>query len=400
MLAACEHKAEPPRRVVAPVKVGTLDGKAVLAESADASVALLDDGSAVLGRGAGGWEPLPASAREGGVLSLNDGRRFWGVRYPDADGRADAHWVAPAHRREEVEKRLQELTAEAGKLPAGLAARVTPELPLIALVSATEGDFGDPATHPDDRAASLGIFQWAAERDTLHAAGSSLSRFFAELKKRALAKQDPLYVRAWKQCTRRGLDVRGGDFRLRKKRATPADVVAQLRDSFGEDALRTYQLVAALDWIAEVRATVIRPGHRGGALIGHGYAEAEAGKLVRFDVSGKPLRVRAENTTTVGEVLRTPSALATAVSLGVNRPHYVESALWQALSASDAGTRIVAAVEAGRLDEARQLLWPKPEMRDERVLLAAFRARAIELYRPSDRERRARRLVTALWLDQ
>jgi hypothetical protein len=400
VIAGCSRRVETPvRRVVATVRVGTLDGKAVMAAAADAGVGLLDDGSVVLSRGPAGWEPVATSAHDGAVLALNDGRRFWGVRYPDGEGHTEAHWIAPAHRREEVERRLHELTAEAGKLPAPIAARVTPELPLIALVSATEGDFGDPATHPDDRAASVGIFQWAAERDALHAAGSSLSRFFVALKKRAAAKEDPLYVRAWKQCTRRGLDVRRGELRLRKKAATPAEVVAQLRDTFGEDALRTYQLVAALDWIGEVRATVVRPGHRGGALIGHGYAEAEGGRMVRFDVGGRPVRVRATAVATVGEVLRSATALATAVSLGVNRPHYVESALWQTLSQADAGRRLVDALEAGRLDEVRTVLWPTAPSVDERTLLATFRERALELYRPADRERRARRLATALWLE-
>lgn len=381
--------------------MATLDGRAVLAESAEAGTASLEDGTAVLARRpAGEWEPVPSlAARDGESLAFPDGRQLWAIRYADGEGVSRTHWVAPAHRRQEVERRQRELVAEAQRLPAQLADRVQPELPIIALVSATEGDFGDPATHPDDRAASLGLFQWAAERNTPHAAGSSLSRFFVQLKRRALAKEDPLYVKAWMQCARRGLDVGAGDLYLRRKRATPSQVVATLRETFGEGALRTYQLVAAVDWIDEIRSTVIRPGRRGGDVLGHGYAEAEAGRMVRFDVDQRAVRVRASRVATVRDVLRAPAALATAVSLGVNRPHYVESALWQALAPADSATRVYAALRAGRLDEVRALLWPVEGDAPDRDLLASFRARALELYGPGDRERRARRLVTALLLD-
>jgi hypothetical protein len=383
------------------MRVATLGGRAVTVPSRNGQVASLDDGTPVLQRGAGGiWEPLPATVeREGLLLVINDGRELSAIRYPDIDGAAQVRWVAPAHRREELDRRMRELNLEADKLPPQIASRVRPMLALIGLVSATEGDFADPATHPDDRAASLGIFQWAAERDTLHAAGSSLSRFFVALKRRATANEDPLYVRAWKQCTRRGFDIRAGELRLAKKRATPAQVVSRLRETFGEGALRTYQLVAAFDWIDEIRSTVIRPGFRGGSLLGHGYAEAEAGKMVRFDIGGRAVRMRAAAVTTVGEVLRAPAALATAVSLGVNRPHYVESALWQTLAPADAQERVAQALEGGRLDEVRTVIWPAANGVDERTLLSGFRARAIELYRPADRERRARRLATALLLD-
>jgi hypothetical protein len=373
----------------------------VIAPSHDALVASLDDGAAILERAAGGtWEPLPPTAeREGLLLDIYDGRQLSAISYADADRPEQVRWIPPAHRREELDRRMRELGAEAKMLPPAIAGRAQPVLALIGLVSATEGGFSDPATHPDDRAASLGIFQWAAERDTLHAEGSSLSRFFVRLKRRAMAGEDPLYVRAWQQCTRRGFDVRAGELRLAKKRATPAQVVARLRETFGEGALRTYQLVAALDWIDEIRSTVIRPGHRGGSLLGHGYAEAESGRMVRFDVSGRALRIRAARVTTVGDVLRAPIALATVVSLGVNRPHYVESAMWQALVPTDATARVAQALEGGRIDEVRGLLWPGASALDERALLARFRARAIELYRPEDRERRARRLATALLLD-
>ena len=168
---------------------------------------------------------------------------------------------------------------EANRLPPALAARVVPELPIIASISVVEGDFGDPSTHVRDPAGSIGIFQWAADRSSVHTAGSSLARFFSALARRAAAAEDPLFVRAWKQCRARGLSIKSGDLWLGKRRANAAEIEQELHAELGTSSLRTYQLVAAADWIDDVRATVVRPGARGAAWLGHAYAEANAGRM-------------------------------------------------------------------------------------------------------------------------
>jgi hypothetical protein len=400
--AACARpEPEPPPvpSVQPRVRIGWLDEHPVVVARAGGALATLEDGVALLSRGATGWQPMPIERAPGLQLTLDDGTLWGVVRFADGDGAPTPRLVAPAHSREELKRRRAALSLELARLPPRLAARVEPHLGLIALISATEGDFADPASHPEDRAASLGIFQWAAERGNRRARGSSLSRFFIELKRRARAREERLFVRAWKQCTKLRFDVRRGDFYLRRKRVAPEDAVARLQEAFGTDALRTYQLVAAADWIDQIRATVVRPGHRGGALIGHGYAEAEQGRLVKLDVDGRPVRLRAAEVVTVGELFRSEAALATVVSLGVNRPHYVETALWLALAPADAAASVASTVSSGQLEEATSLLWPLPHAPDERLLLASFREHALELYPPIERERRARRLVTALLLE-
>jgi hypothetical protein len=395
-LAACREPASvpgSPDAAITRAHVGTLDGKPIL-WAPGAGLATLADGTPILARASERWTPLDTAP--GNRIALDDGSWWASVRFGDGVAPPVTHWVTPAHTREELSRRLESITQEAARLPPSLSGRVQSLLPVIALVSATEGDFADRATHPADSMASIGIFQWAAERDTTRAAGSSLSRFFVTLKKRALAREDALFVAAWKQCTKLGFEVRGGNFRLRKKPATPAQVVERLGTALAEGALRTYQLIAAADWIDEVRQAVVRPSHRGGVLLGHGYAEAEAGRMVRFTVDERPFRLRAREVTTVGDLLRAPAALATAVSLGVNRPHYVEAALWQALAPTDAPARVDALLASPSEEALRTLLWPRPAQLDEDALLRAFRDRALELYRPNDRERRARRLVTAL----
>jgi hypothetical protein len=103
--------------------------------------------------------------------------------------------------------------------------------------------------------------------------------------------------------------------------------------------------------------------------------------------------------------------------LGVNRPHYVESALWQARTgardrsddverwlAAILGPLVAAAPDQQRFgvsaltDETAQtaaraladLIWPAPAT----VAADAFVAEALALYRPAEREKRARRLAT------
>src|SRR5262249_31991693 len=160
-----------------------------------------------------------------------------------ADGEEPrAHWITPAHGQDEIAARRRELEEETARLPPALGARVAPALPLMALVSTLEGRFADPATHRDDSAASLGIFQWATERRGVHAAGTTLGRFFSTLSKRAATTPEPLYQDAWKQCVKLGLTLSGGDILIHKKRLTGGELEARLGAEMGRGALRSYQL--------------------------------------------------------------------------------------------------------------------------------------------------------------
>jgi hypothetical protein len=374
------HKAEP--------QIGALrDAEGARPIGASGRLA---DGTPLVARADGRWQPLapPPGLDANARLLLDDGA-FWAwMSFAGADGLERARWVSPAHSRDELARRLQELGDEAAHLPPAELARVKPLLPLIASISVIEGDFGDPATHPDDRAGSIGIFQWAAGRSASDTAGSSLARFFVDLQRRAAAGTEPLYVRAWKQCRARGLDLRRGALVLGKRRASGGEVEQRLARELGSGALRTYQLVAAADWIDQIRATVIRPGARGALWLGHGYAESDAGRRVVFRDASPPLELRAEGVTTVGELFPAPAALALAVNLGVNRPSWVAPALWRSLTP-----------DPPSFPPSPAALWPIPATPDPVALAITFRREALALYPPAEREKRARRLATALLLE-
>jgi hypothetical protein len=378
-------------------------------EPGDATVGALADGRAVLTLAGGRFAPMvaPPEGRRGRI-ELDAGDAWVSLRFAtDADPVERARWVEPAHAAREIAERARELEAEAGRLPAPSRAAVERALPVMALISTVEGRFGDPATNPRDTAASLGIFQWAQARGRADDAGSSLERFFARLKTRALTR-DPLARGAWRLAAGEGLDVRSDRLLLDGKRCSGGDVELRLKSAMGRAPLSTYQLIAALDWIADVRATVVRPGLYSRAHAWRDYSEADGGRTITLGTPRGPITLHAAAPATVGKWLASPRALAAAVNLGVNRPRFVESALWQALTpGGDATTRIAALLDdaAGQGRRARRaraalqaILWPAPprDAPDGEALLEEFERRALGLYRAGDRERRARRLATEL----
>jgi hypothetical protein len=128
------------------------------------------------------------------------------------------------------------------------------------------------------------------------------------------------------------LDVRGGRIYLHGKAATGETIERAMHDTMGVPPLRSYQLIAATDWVQRIAMRKVK------------------------DKS-------------VEKLLRSPRALATAVLLGVNRPSYVVPALEHA-------------VERVGIDS-------------EENLLAEFRRRAIARYPERQREQRAMRLLTS-----
>jgi hypothetical protein len=247
-----------------------------------------------------------------------------------------------AHSRDEIDRRQAQLAAEAARLPPSLRALITARLRILATVSVTEGSFDGIATHAGDRAASLGIFQWAMSRKRTVDDGSSLWRLFHDLQRRAarcrvVSDECRLYQRAWRQCRGAGLGVRNNILRLHNKPANGAAVERALQSPMGTGALRTYQLVAANDWIERIAA--------------------------------QRVHLSATEETTVGQLLRSDRALATAVLVGVNRPAYLVPALERALDGL-----------------------PRD---DEDALVAALRREALARYTPGERERRELRLRTS-----
>lgn len=294
-------------------------------------------------------DDLRAKLTPGAHIDLKDGT-FWTLMTFRLKGEAKdtPRWVPAGHTMKDYQTHEGELRTETAKLPEKLKAEVAENLKIIALVSTHEGSFGSKSPS-GDIAASLGIFQWATRKQSAERA-SSLVKFFHNLKVRAedatktdAAKrtaEQKLYVDAWQQCTSQGLDIRGNKITLNGKEATGAEVETLMGGQHGamaKDALRTYQLVAALDWIKEFQGTIIRPGPIGAGFIGHGYQDIAAGRKAMLKWKAKPANYIIELTApadhaTIGTLFTSEKSLAMAVILGVNRPHFVETALWRSLN--------------------------------------------------------------------
>jgi len=149
-----------------------------------------------------------------------------------------------------------------------------------------------------------------------------------------------------------------GDVVVDGKKATGADIESALTGKGGAmdtGALRSYQLVAATDWIEAFRNDPIRPSDTYGSWVGQDYVEPAAtpqGSKVRLIHKHGKLTHELEldmpaGTATVGSTFPTQKNLALAVTLGVNRPHWVEAALWHALT----GKQDIKAEAEARMEE-------------------------------------------------
>lgn len=411
---------------------------------------LLDSGEEVVERTGQSYAPvavekLPAALRtqlgDSSRIDLSDGKLWVYMSFALADEKTSTgRWVPPGHGKDEVAASQASVRAEADKLPAESQVRqeVDGMLRVMGLVSTVEGSF-DSRSGAEDNYASLGIFQWAMPKDKTGDTGS-MGVFFSRLKERATAAEkraekertaeDKLYLAAWQQCTQHGLDVKGSQILLNGAPATGGAIESGLLAEMGKGALRTYQLVAARDWVSQFRETVVRPGPSSGAWIGNGYSEQNKdGTQVALKLGSRRLQVQAASHATVGELFSSEQSLAYAVMLGVNRPHYVEASLWKAIStesspqarcqelltqleavlakaAGKSGKRsqeykpedIVAAGEEAIAiyQQLQSLIWPSAVGLSEDALAKVpgdFKRSAMQLYSPSDaryyhRERR------------
>ena len=313
--------------------------------------ALLDDGTVVLNKGKS-WEPVAPDALPPAIqgkldekarIELGDGSLWVWMSFALKDEKADkARWVPPGHSKSEVQSSQSNIDAEAKKLPAASAVKTAIDgyIRTIALVSSVEGNFGS-VSPGDDTYASLGIFQWAMPKNSSSEAGS-LGMFFGNLKERAEAAEkkpekdrtdeDKLYIASWGQCRAHNLDVSGKQILLNGKPATGGEVESEMRGEMAKGDLRTYQLVAAKDWIEQFKGTIVRPGPVGAGIIGHGYSERGDGATIKLKSGEDTYSFTADSYATVGSLFSSEHAIATAVMLGVNRPHYVETSLWRALN--------------------------------------------------------------------
>lgn len=392
---------------------------------------VLDDGTELLRKVGSGFSGVPADKlaakliaqlRHGTRLVLEDEPiQVWMTFRLRDESRETSRWARAKSTRKEILARRQELATAATRLPARLQPEVGSYLDLLAVVSAIEGGFGS-TSGPGDTHASLGIFQWAMQRDQAMATGS-LGRFFRDLKARAqAAAADRFFVEAWAECTAQGLDTRQAQGRtiltIAGADATGDRVERALAGAMARGNLAAYQLIASLDWIADFKTAAITPGANGRLLLGHEWEQIGTNPpRARLASAKGKLDIAAANFTRVSQVFTSQAALATAIMLGVNRPSYVALALWRALGPNAdplartgelldavlaaciaagqkpaqgrftaqhvkaAGTKAIAAWQA-----LQAYLWPLATLPPggEPAVRAAFESKALFLYKPQD----------------
>ena len=409
-----------------------------------------EGGAQVLRTVRGGFEPvdparlsqaLAAELDERTRIDLHDGSMWVWMSFSLADEAADTRrWVPPGHPRSDVETHMRDIDAEIQNLPVGvLRVRVEAIKNIIAAVATHEGSFGARSAATDTHA-SLGIFQWAMEKNQTAESGS-LGEFFRALSNRAAAAaappgpEDQLFIGAWGECTAAGLTLVGNQIQLNGVAANGQTVEARMQPHMARRRLRTYQLVAALDWINAFRDTVIRPGPSvGRRIFGGNYTQTDrAGLRATLQRAGSTFELDAVQHATVGQLLPSTKALASAVTLGVNRPHFVEAAAWKTISGNwgptatgdhldqliavlrSGGARLPGRVTQTTIDAGpqqatlwwtllRRALWPTvlPRADMEWQTVADFRRHALRFYNPRDarrfhRERRFSTLELMSW---
>ena len=342
------------------------------------------------------------------------------------------------HPRSDVDVHGASIDAEIARLPAGqLQASATAYRNIIIGVAVHEGSFGSVAGAGDTHA-SLGIFQWAMEKGQTAESGS-LGMLFRDLGARAAAAaapptaDDQLFIDAFAQCTAAGLTIVGNQLRLGGVAATGEQVEATMHGPMSVGQLRTYQLVAAVDWIEQFRTTVIRPGPSvGRRLVGNDYSQTDGrGLRCSLTFGGSRFESRCDDEPDGRRLMVSTKALATAITLGVNRPHFVEAAAWQVLATvtpadvtallrdlaaeltnngANPLPRIVtrATVQASTpmanvwFDMLERAVWPigLPSPDEEWRTVADFRRHALKFYVPADARRfhRERRFSTLEFL--
>lgn len=116
------------------------------------------------------------------------------------------------------------------------------------------------------------------------------------------------------------------------------DLKIRSAPAMATDDMRKYQLVAALDTIQGLQSKPVYLEHQDyypGFCPG---IRTPNSGTIELPVDGRILHME-HRAALVGQFLKSEKALAAAVSLGVNRPAYVATALWKALQSADAGGR-------------------------------------------------------------
>jgi hypothetical protein len=197
-----------------------------------------------------------------------------------------------------------------------------------------------------DAAASLGIHQWAMDKDTAAGEGS-LVEFFRTLHKRATAaeakkpadrsEEDTLYIEAWKQCTAAGMSFSGKTIKLNGKEPTGLEVEDALAGAMGTGALRGYQIIAMGEELNDKLWTQqVLPGMFGSSTIANKYTATNIEKDAAFPTDKYTIKLTAPSkVATVGEVCTDAKLRVAVANVFPNRPAWMGSLVWRSIIDGD-----------------------------------------------------------------
>ena len=291
---------------------------------------------------------VKAAVKTGTRLTLQGARTsVWRlVDFPSKDRKTiTPTWVQSNHDRKEFEDRRNEIGKERDKLPSDLAGRIEDDLDIMAMVSIIEGPWSSKSPSWD-KEASLGVFQWGAEKAKTATTSSSLGGFYKTLEARSKeasktaaadrSETDQFYIDAWQEATDAGLSISGDKLQIGGKDATGGEVETALATPMGTGKLRSYQLVAAKDWLDDLRSKTVRPMTYGATMLHSGFS-AKGPTITDGDRS--IVITQPSWATTVGAVCSSKKALALMANLLVNRPAWVNTVVWRTLAPDDAQTQ-------------------------------------------------------------
>jgi hypothetical protein len=348
-----------------------------------------------------------------------DGTIYLAIQYPDGTG---LNWVKSKHSRKEYAGRTKLMEDAIATLPAGLKAKITPELDFMAMISMLEGTFGSVsesfwtpyckheshgkggwkgtrtrskadadkavAEHEKankdhdadvdfegDKAASLGIHQWAMDKHSA-GGGGSLVEFFKELKSRATkaeakkaadrTEEEAIYVEAWGQCTTAGLKIVDGKLQINGKDATGLEVEDALAGPMATGGLRKYQVIQIAEELEELWAKALAPGMFGSQMIGNKYrASTDFGtKDATFPTDKYTIKLTAPaKVATIGEACTDERLKLAVANIFPNRPNWMGALVWRSVITGDPQALVADLI--AKIVKAEDAKPPPPEAKKE-----------------------------------
>ncbi len=346
-----------------------------------------------------------------------DGTIYLAIQYPDGTG---LNWVKSKHSRKEFAGRKKLMEDAIATLPPGLKTKITPELDFMAMISTLEGVFSsrsesfftpyckhashgakgwkgtqtrdkaaaekEAAEHEKankdhdadvsfkgDSAASLGIHQWAMDKDTA-GGGGSLVEFFKTLKSRATkaetkkeadrTEEEAIYVEAWGQCTAAGLKIVDGKLQINGADATGLEVEDALAGPMATGGLRKYQVIMIAEELEELWAKPLVPGMWGSQMIGNKYVTNSETKDATFSTDKYTIKLTAPaKVATIGEACTDERLKLAVANIFPNRPGWMSALVWRSLISGDPQTQVADLI--AKIVKAEEAKPPPPEAKKE-----------------------------------